>query len=230
MDFKEDIYSVIKLSLELNHSIIVENNDDYAIIDDKEAGIAYLALNKDGLDSFPLFTKSKKLERTVCVISLYDYDLFAHPEFRSHFKVNQYRYIGEPFELSGKYDISPITMDDYGYLCNTYDHVDNREEYVKGAIERGMLKVTMDGKIVAYIGEHPEHTIGLLYVDVNYRHQGIARELEKAMINKFLKENKEAVNHVELDNVYSNMLQSSYKGMKKDDGYIDWYCDMLYHS
>lgn len=223
MEFKEDIYSIIKLSLKLNHSIIVENNDDYAIIDDKEAGIAYLALNKVGLDSFPLFTKTKKLERTVCVISLYDYDLFAHPEFRSHFKVNQYRYIGEPFVLSGKYDVAPITMDDYEYLFNKYTHVDNREEYVKGAISRGMLKVTVDNKIVAFIGEHPEHTIGLLYVDEGYRHQGIARELEKAMINKFLKENKEAINHVELDNMYSNMLQNSYKGMKKDEGYIDWY-------
>ena len=227
MEFTQGIYSIINSSLKFNHSIVVINNDDYAIIDDKEAGIAYLALNKEGIDSFPLFTQTKKLERTVCIISIYDYDLFAHPEFRSHFKVNQYRYNGQPFELSGKYDISPITMDDYDYLCDRYTHVDNREEYVKGAISRGMLKVTINGKIVAFIGEHPEHTIGLLYVDEAYRHQGIARELEKAMINKFLVEGKEAINHVEIDNVYSNMLQNSYKGMEKDEGYIDWYFNRI---
>ena len=118
-------------------------------------------------------------------------------------------------------------MDDYPYLYEKYHSIVREEGYIEAAIARGMLKCVQDNRIVGFIGEHPEHTIGLLFVDESYRRIGIARELEKAMINKMLKEGKPAIDHVEKENGASLLLQSSLPNMVIDEGYIDWYFNKI---
>ena len=137
--------------------------------------------------------------------------------------MNQFRYVGKPFELSENYKIEEITMDDYPYLYEKYHHIVREEGYIEEAIARGMLKCVQDNKIVGFIGEHPEHSIGLLFVDEAYRRIGIARELEKAMINKMLAKGISPIDHVDKSNAGSLLLQGSMKDMVVDEGYIDWY-------
>jgi predicted GNAT family acetyltransferase len=86
-----------------------------------------------------------------------------------------------------------------------------------------MLKaVSEEGEIMAFIGEHPEHAMGMLYVDENHRRKGIGTVLEKALINKFLDEGKVPYDHVVLDNYKSMNLQRSL-GMTLDEGFLYWY-------
>ena len=223
MDFSDNIYLIVNNGIKENGSIILENNDDYAVIEDKKAHIIYLLINKEDVALLLLFNKYIDHESTICIISKYNYYLGRHSSFLTHLSVSQFRYVGEPFILSEDYKIEEVTMDDYSYLYEKYHAIVREEGYILDAIARGMLKCVKDNKIVGFIGEHPEHTIGLLFVDESYRRIGIARELEKAMINKLLKEGKTPIDHVEKENSASLLLQSSIPHMIIDEGYIDWY-------
>ena len=223
MDFSDNLFLLVNIGIKENGSIILENNDDYAVVRDSQAHIIYLLINKDNVMLLFLFNKYKDLESTVCIMSKYNYYLGSHHEFSIHLSCNQYRYVGEPFELNKEYQIEEVTMDDFPYLYEKYYPIIREEGYIESAISRGMLKCVIDNKIVGFIGEHPEHSIGLLFVDESYRRIGIARELEKAMINKMIKEGKTPIDHVEKDNVKSQLLQNSLPNMVIDEGYIDWY-------
>ena len=227
MDFSNNIFLLASGSIKYNDAVILENNDDYAVIEDKKAHIIYLLINKEDVALLLLFNKYKDLESTIGIMSMYNYYLGRHSEFGTHLSVSQFRYEGEPFVLSDKYNIEEVTMDDYPYLYEKYHHIVREEGYIEAAISRGMLKCVVDNKIVGFIGEHPEHSIGLLFVDENHRRIGIARELEKAMINKMLAKGITPIDHVEKENAGSLLLQSSIPGMKIDEGYIDWYFNKL---
>jgi GNAT superfamily N-acetyltransferase len=91
------------------------------------------------------------------------------------------------------------------------------------AIARGMFKaVNEKGEIIGFIGEHPEHALGMLYIDEAYRRQGIGRALEQALINKFIDEGKIPFDHVVITNDKSIHLQNSL-GMTLSEGNIYWY-------
>ena len=225
MDFTDNIFKLVNIGIKFNGSFILENNDEYAVIEDQKAHIIYLLVNKDNVDVIGLLNKYKDLEGTVAIMSKYDYHLANHPDFGKHLVVNQFRYIGEPFILDEGYQIEEVTMDDYPYLYEKYHSIVREEGYIVNAISRGMLKCVMDNKIVGFIGEHPEHSVGLLFVDESFRRKGIAKALEKAMINKMLKDGKEVIDHVEKENGASLSLQASLPNMIIDDGFIDWYFD-----
>ena len=223
MDFTDNLFSLVNTGIKLNGAIILVNNDDYAVVEDKKASIIYLLINKDNVALLLLFNKYKDLENTVCIMSKHNYYLGRHSSFATHLSVSQFRYVGEPLPLKEEYQIEEVTMDDFDYLCEHYKHIERNESYIESAIKRGMLKCVKDNRIVGFIGEHPEHAMGLLYVDESYRRIGIARELEKAMINKMLKEGKTPIDHVVKENSASLLLQSSFPNTVIDEGYIDWY-------
>ena len=223
MNFDSNLFILVNIGIKDHHSTILENNDDYAIVRDEVAHILYILVNKEDVALLLVFNKYKDLEGTICIMSSYNYYLGRHSAFATHLGVSQFRYVGESFNLSDKYIIEDITIDDYPYLYEKYHHIVREEGYIESAIARGMLKCVQDNKIVGFIGEHPEHSIGLLYVDENYRRIGIARELEKAMINKMLAKGRVPIYHVEKENGASLLLQSSIPNMIIDEGYIDWY-------
>ena len=227
MNLDNNLFLLVNIGLKENGSIFLENNDDYAVVEDKKAHIIYLLINKEDVALLLLFNKYKDYESTICIMSLYNYYLGGHHEFGTHLSVSQFRYVGESFELSDKYIIEELTMDDYPYLYEKYHHIVREKGYIEETIKRGMLKCVIDNKVVGFIGEHPEHSIGLLFVDENYRRIGIARELEKAMINKMLANNRIPIDHVEKENGASLLLQGSLPNMIIDEGYIDWYFNKL---
>lgn len=227
MNLDDNLYLLVNIALKENDVVILENNDDYLVVQDKTSHITYLVINKEDVALLLLFNKYKDNEPTVCIMSKYNYYLGRHHEFGTHLSVSQFRYVGEPFELSDKYKIEEVTMDDYPYLFEKYNHISRKEGYIKSAISRGMLKCVQDGHIAGFIGEHPEHAMGLLFVDENYRRIGIARELEKAMINKMIEKGRVPIDHVDKENGASLLLQGSLPNMVVDEGYIDWYFNKL---
>ena len=223
MNFSKDIYIIIQEAISLNEAEIVEGNESYSLIDDKVAGIYYICINSLDLDVFSLILQGKQKENTIAVVSELELDLGPIKEFEHALKVKQFVYIGDKFNVDSKYPILPFSINDLSYLKAHYYRIGNDDEYFMSAIARGMLKaVNEKGEIIGFIGEHPEHALGMLYIDEAYRRQGIGRALEQALINKFIDEGKIPFDHVVITNDKSIHLQNSL-GMTLSEGNIYWY-------
>lgn len=223
MNFDKDIFIIIKEAIRLNNALVIKNNDSLSLIDDRKAGIYYICVNSLDLDVFSLILEGKQKENTVAVISELDLDIGEIKEFEHTLKVKQFVYKGNRFIINSKYTILPFSISDLPYLKSHYYRMGDDEHYFLSAIERGMLKaINEKGEIIGFIGEHPEHALGMLYIDENYRRQGIAKALEMTMINKFIDEGKVPFDHVVVDNDKSLHLQNSL-GMVPSLGNIYWY-------
>lgn len=223
MEIEDEIFIVAKEAISINKAVIIENNDSYMTIEDKIAKIFYICLNDNNIDIYPLISLAKEYENTVAVLTRQDVILKPLKEFSRCLKVKQFIYKGEKFVIDTSYKIVPVTNDDLSYIKDHYYRIGDDDNYLKEAIFRGMIKaVDKDSSIMGFIGEHPEHAIGMLYIDEKYRRKGIGKTLEKAIINKFIDEGKIPFDHVVIDNNISMSLQASL-GLELTKGIIYWY-------
>ena len=223
MNTAKNIYTLIRNALALNNASIIKEDDNYLFVDDKEAAIFYIVVKQRDETLVSLISDSIRIESTVSVISEVKLDLTPNSAFKCFRETYQYSYTGKPFELDVPYQISELTMGDWDYLKSHYYRNGNDEPYLRGCIKRGMLKAHFGDSIIGFVGEHPEHALGLLFVDEDYRRQGIGKTLEKAMINKILKEGRVPIEHVVITNENSKKLQASIPDMNKDEGYVYWF-------
>lgn len=212
-----DLYILVRNAIIYHNAEIVEDYR-WLVLDDKVAKITYVISNRN---DFPISAYSN-LEPTMCVISLLDFEFDYKPYFNNYRKTVQYSYHGEVKEISKDIEIEKVTMDDLDYIMSHYYRTGDDKEYLTDAINRGMLKAVKNGRIAGFIGEHPEMSLGLLYVDDDFRRQGIGRQLEQAMINEVLNKGRIPIDHVVLENDISKKLQSSFEGMELNKGFIYW--------
>ena len=223
MNIEQGIFLVAREALSLDQATVLEDKEHYRLIDDPKAGVFYICLGDQECDLPFLLHEARKKEETVCVISLTDIEVPISDEFHRFQKVRQFTYHGPRFSINAPYKIEKMGLQDLDYLAAHYTRIGDDDSYFRGALDRGMLKaVSEEGEIMAFIGEHPEHAMGMLYVDENHRRKGIGTVLEKALINKFLDEGKVPFDHVVLDNYKSMNLQRSL-GMTLDEGFLYWY-------
>ena len=78
-----------------------------------------------------------------------------------------------------------------------------------------------EGKVVGFVGEHIEGSLGMLQVLDEYRKKGYGGELEKAMIAKHLEKGYTPFAHVEVHNTASINLQKRI-GMEFLEKKIVW--------
>ena len=95
---------------------------------------------------------------------------------------------------------------DLPLLTETYHLVD--PETMKKAVDRGSLLFGYDqGRLIGFIGEHLEGSIGMLYVFPEFRRRGYAAALEKIIIAKTMEKGWIPFGQVETDNHASLALQ-----------------------
>jgi tRNA (guanine37-N1)-methyltransferase len=80
-------------------------------------------------------------------------------------------------------DIRPLTMSDFPAVREHYVILPD-EQYIRSRLEAGMLGVYVNGDLAGFIGTHPEGSIGLLEILPAYRRQGLAFQLESAMMRR----------------------------------------------
>lgn len=124
--------------------------------------------------------------------------------------------------LSGIVRIRPAEDRDVPFISANYD---DWEEWGHLVYEIGNIFVAElpdeRGKTVGFVGHHMEDTMGLLFVDPEYRNMGIGLELEKFMIGEMLRMGLTPYGHVIVGNEKSMELQKSL-GMEFWDGLMSW--------
>lgn len=95
-------------------------------------------------------------------------------------------------------------------VIRTYDR--ESPDALKRLAEQGKIEAAfaeIDGKeqFVGYIGQHPEGSMGMLYVFPEFRRRGFAEELESREINAVLDEGRVPYAHIIEDNYKSFALQ-----------------------
>lgn len=78
-------------------------------------------------------------------------------------------------------DIRPLSMAELPSVIQHYTNIPD-EQYIRERLQAGMLGIYVEGKLAGFIGTHPEGSIGLLEVFPAYRRQGLAYQLETAMM------------------------------------------------
>lgn len=108
------------------------------------------------------------------------------------------------------------------YLDFVLEHYPHGREYVKDRLSSGAVYgIEEDGKIVGFIGEHDDGSVGMLEVLPEYRRRGFASALQSYKIAEQMAKGWVAYGQVYLDNDASFSLQRSM-GMELSDGRIRW--------
>lgn len=117
-------------------------------------------------------------------------------------------------------EIRPLTSEQEEYVCRHYQH--GNSAYIRERIAAGMLfGGFLEGKIVAFVGEHEEGSLGMLYVDPAYRRQGIGETLEAYMVNRHRIQGFLPYGQIEIGNAASMSMQKKH-GLYLSEGFIWW--------
>jgi len=120
-------------------------------------------------------------------------------------------------------EIRFLTEEYTAWVAETYCTPENgtEEDYVRGAIKRGMLGAFVEGRCAGFIGFHDEGSMGLLEVLPQYRRQGVGEALERSCIALALERNKIPYGQVVEGNRASLSLQRKV-GMEVSDKTLFW--------
>lgn len=106
------------------------------------------------------------------------------------------------------------------FILENYDMIKD-EEYITGRIKEGMFGAFYEGRIAGFIGTHPEGSIGLLKVLLEYRRRGVAVALEIYIMNRIIKKGLVPYGHIETGNAASVQLQKKLD-FSISKGIITW--------
>lgn len=112
----------------------------------------------------------------------------------------------EPLCISKKLQIRVASEDEFQAVFDQYRLLSETE--LREIIRRGELFIGYyNDKMVGFIGQHLEGSMGLLKVFPEYRQNGFGKELEETMINHVLKKGLIPFSQVEVTNENSLKLQ-----------------------
>lgn len=105
-------------------------------------------------------------------------------------------------------DIRLLTVDALPYVSEHYSP--EEREYLKERIlAKAMYGAYMEERLVGFVGEHAEGSLGILYVEESVRGRGIGSSLEAFMVNRQREWGYIPYGHVIVGNENSKKLQES---------------------
>lgn len=126
----------------------------------------------------------------------------------------------EPPVLNQNIQIHVAADEDLKMIVDNYKMLDEQE--IKKIIQRRELFIgTHDNKIVGFVGQHLEGSMGLLEILPMYRGNGYGTALESYMIAHMLERNLTPFCQVEADNYKSLGLQKK-SGLTITDEHVFW--------
>lgn len=114
-------------------------------------------------------------------------------------------------------DIRTLTVEELPYVTAHYSHEDTA--YIRRQIQSGLMYGAFSGqRLIGFAGFHSEGSLGMLFVEEDFRRQGIAASLEAYGVNRCLGKGWTAYGQVMEGNEASERLQEKlgfYKATEK---------------
>lgn len=101
-------------------------------------------------------------------------------------------------------EINLLSENEFAFVREHYKAVDD-DDYIHERIETGVLGAWLHGELVGFIGEHEEGTMGMLEILPHARRKGIARALEKAMVDRIRSKGRR---------LYGNILENNHASLQ----------------
>ena len=200
---------------------ILAERDDALLVRDSVSGACLLAC-ENAAAGRPLLDHPAVRDCSLLMVS--DAELgravFRDYGFSDMLECCQAAFFGKAPEAEPGLSLRPAGPCDLPLLTATYDLVSPEE--LAQIVGRQRLLLGYDGeRLVGFIGEHLEGSMGLLYVFPPCRRRGYAAALERQMIARTMAEGFIPFGQVEKDNLASLALQRKL-GMTLSDNLICW--------
>ena len=113
------------------------------------------------------------------------------------------------FEENSALRIRPLRMDALPFVLLHYEHPNTSRAYVEARIKDTMLGAYIEDELCGFIGLQEEGAMGMLQVLPAFRHRGVARALQGALMQRLLQSGSIPYCHVAPSNAPSLALQRS---------------------
>ena len=140
--------------------------------------------------------------------------------FEGKMECYQVAFYGEKPSNNSELSVRVAEEADLPMLIENYDMI-SPEELAEIVDRKNIFLGYHRDKLVGFIGEHLEGSMGILYVFPEYRQRGFGTALQSCMINETIKRGFVPFGQVEKDNSNSLKLQKKL-GMSCSDGLIVW--------
>lgn len=199
---------------------IIAKRDDALLIRDRVSGAYFLAC-EDAAAGIPLLDRighgADLLMVSDAAIGNAAFERYGFSEKTECFQVVYY---GEKPPCSAALTVRTADMGDLPMLTESYQLI-SPEELEEVVRRQGVLLGYEEDRLVGFIGEHLEGSMGLLYVFPDYRRRGFAAMLQTQLIARTLERGFLPFGQVEKSNRASLALQQKL-GMTCSDDLIVW--------
>ena len=200
---------------------IIAETDHTLLVRDTVSEALMLAC-EDAAEGLALLDRHAGRDCGLLMVSDYALGLAAFERYGFSEKLACYQvaYYGEKPSADSRLAVRTADENDLPMLTETY-HLISPEE-MKKVIRRGSILLGYDGdRLVGFISEHLEGSMGLLYVFPEYRRRGFGSALQTHYIVKAMENGYVPFGQVEKSNWKSLKLQQKI-GMARSDNLIVW--------
>ena len=200
---------------------IIEEMDRALLIRDEVSG-AYMLACDDAVTGMVLL--DRHIGRNCSLLMVSDYSLgitaFERYGFAEKLECYQVAYFGEKPSADSRLTVRAADEQDLPMLVKTY-HLVSPEELEKLVSRRSILLGYEREKLIGFIGEHLEGSMGILYIFPEYRRRGFGAALQTHLIARTIEKGFIPFGQVEKDNLESLKLQKKL-GMTQSDELTVW--------
>ena len=200
---------------------IIAETDHALLVRDRVSEALMLAC-EDAAAGLALLDRHAGSDCGLLMVSDYALGLMAFERYGFSEKLECYQvaYYGEKPSANNRLTVRTADEHDLPMLTETY-HLISPEEMEK-VVRRGSILLGYEGdRMVGFIDEHLEGSIGLLYIFPEYRRRGFGAELQTHYIVKAMEDGYIPFGQVEKGNLNSLKLQQKI-GMTRSDNLIVW--------
>ena len=200
---------------------IIAKQDNALFIRDRVSGAYFLAC-EDASIGIPLL--DRYIGQGCDLLMVSDYSLgkvvFERFGFSEKLECYQVAYFGKKPPINAELTVRTADEHDLTMLMENYRLI-SPEELEKVVRRKGILLGYYQDRLIGFIGEHLEGSMGILYVFPEYRHRGFGAALQTHLIVKTMENGYIPFGQVEKGNYASLSLQTKI-GMTQSDHLIVW--------
>ncbi len=221
MDMRRIDYLGLDRVLQRGSGDIIAEQKDALLIRDRVSGAYFLAC-EDTEIGIPLLDRYIGRDCELLMVSNDSIGKVAFERFGFSEKLECYQvaYFGNSPPVNDGLIVRTADEPDLTMLMENY-HLISPEELERIVRRKGILLGYYRDRLVGFIGEHLEGSMGILYVFPEYRHRGFGSALQTHLIAKTMDKGYIPFGQVEKDNQASLSLQKKI-GMTRSDHLIVW--------